>query len=73
MIVPIGIMHADRLLPLEDARLVAHHTRLVERGLAIQNEDVTVPKVPVHLLVDSRSGCIEAMSLRRSVRALLWR
>ena len=63
MIVPIGIMHADRLLPLEDARLVAHHTRLVERWLTVENENIPVAEVPVNLLVDSRRGRVQAVPL----------
>ena len=70
MIVPIGIMHADRLLPLEDARLVAHHTRLVKSRLPIEDENVTIEKVPVDFLVDGGGASAKTKSGRTVVTFL---
>lgn len=60
---PVGVVHPDRLLSVQNSRLVAHHTRLVERRLAVENEDIPVTEVPVNLLVDSRRGRVQAMPL----------
>ena len=52
---PVGVMHTDSLLPVQYSGLVTHHTRLVQGGLTVQNEDIAVPEMSVDLLVDSWS------------------
>ena len=55
--VAVCVVHSDRLLADEHFRSVTHHTRLVERRLSVEQEDVTVPQMTEHLLVDrSRLG-----------------
>ena len=70
---PIRVVHADCLLTVQHAGFVAHHTRLVEGGLTVENQDIAIPKMPVNFLVDSRRGSVQAMTLGRPVRALLRR
>ena len=70
-IVPVGVMHADGLLTVQDAGLVTHHARLMKSGLTVQNEDISVAEVPVHLLIRCRRGRIQAMALNRTMRAFL--
>ena len=48
-------MHTDGLFALEDTRFVAYHTWLMKCRLAVQDEDVSVAKMSVHLLVDRGS------------------
>lgn len=60
---PVGIVHPDCLLSVQNSRLVAHHTRLVERWLTVENENIPVAEVPVNLLVDSRRGRVQAVPL----------
>ena len=66
-------MHTDSFLSMQNLGLVDHHTRLVEGGLTVENQDIAIPKMPVNFLVDSRRGSVQAMTLGRPVRALLRR
>ena len=39
---PVGVVHADSLLPQENFDSMRHHTRLVKSGLPVQDNDITV-------------------------------
>ena len=70
---PVSIMHPDCLLAAQHSCFVAHHTRLVERWLTVQNEYITVTKVSIHFLVDSGGERVQTMPLNRPARTLLRR
>lgn len=55
--IPVGIVHTNRLFSFQDLCLVAHHARLMQCRLAIENEDVSVLQVSVYFLVDRRCAC----------------
>ena len=69
-IVPVGVMHADGLLTVQDAGLVTHHARLMKSGLTVQNEDISVAEVPVHLLVDRRPASLQTRKGGPSIAVL---
>ena len=50
---------------------MTHHTGFMQRRLTVEDEDVAVAKVPVHLLVDRRGGSVETLSLCGTVRTIL--
>ena len=55
--VTVGVVHPDRLLSDEHLCSVTHHTRLVQRRLSVEQQDVSVPEMTEDLLVDrSRLG-----------------
>lgn len=45
-------MHPNCLLALEHAHAMAHHTRLVQGRLTVENDDVAVGEMAVDLAVD---------------------
>ena len=57
--VPIRVMHTDGLLTLQDSRFVNHHTGLMQCGLTIQNQLVTITQMSVDLLVDRRCAGLQ--------------
>jgi len=60
--IPVGVVHANRLFSFQDLCLVAHHARLVQCRLAIEDENVSVLQVSVHLLVDRRRACVKTLA-----------
>lgn len=68
---PIRIMHPDRLLPMQYPRLVTHHTRFVQSWLPVENEDVSVAQMPIHLLVDCLCTREQSRATRGAMIALL--
>ena len=50
-----------------------HHARFVQCWLTVENEDIPVTEVPVNLLVDSRRGRVQAVSLGGPMGTFLWR
>ena len=48
---PVSVVHTDRLLALQNAGLVGHHTRLVQCRLPVQYQHIPVPEMSINLLV----------------------
>lgn len=69
---PIGIVHTNGFLALQDPRLVRHHTRLMQRRLSVQDQHITVPQMPMDLLIDRRRPRRKTEA-RSGVSATLWR
>ena len=65
-------MHANRLLSLQHPSLMSHHTRLVERRLSIQNQYVSIPKMPIDFLVNGGSPRVQPAPTISSMFVLLW-
>ena len=38
----VGVVHADRLLFGQNLRKMRHHTRLMQRGLSVDQQDITI-------------------------------
>ena len=66
-------MHPDCLFAVQHSRLVAHHARFVECRLSVEDENIAVPKVSIHLLIDGRRGRVQAVALGGPMRAFLRR
>lgn len=58
---PISIMHSNGLLSVEYTSFVCHHTGFVECGLSVENQNVSIAKMPINLLVQGRRPCKEGM------------
>lgn len=69
---PISIMHTNSFLALQHPRLMRHHTRFMQRRLSVQNQRITVPQMPMDLLVDRCSPRRQAEA-GSTVGVTLWR
>lgn len=67
---PVSVMHTYCFFPLKNAGFVAHHTWLMQRRLSVQNQDIAVLQVAIHLFVDRRSFCRETVASTRV--CVLW-
>lgn len=63
-------MHPNGLLSLQYPGFMNHHTGLMQGGLTIQNEKITVPEVPVYFLVDGGRSCRQSGPSRSMATAL---
>lgn len=54
--IPIGVMHANGLLAFQNLDLVAHHRGFVQCWLSVEDHNVAISKVSVHLLRDLRGA-----------------
>lgn len=52
---------------------MTHHTRFVQRRLAIENEHITILKMAINLFIDGRYSCIQTVPRRARISALLRR
>jgi len=67
---PVGVVHPDRLLSVQNLGSVTHHTRLVKRRLSVEKKDISVSKMSEDLLVD-RWRLRRESSVRRRRRSFL--
>ena len=56
---PVSIVHTYRLLSVQHACSMRHHTRFVQGGLSVENEHVSISQMSKYLLIDSRCSCGE--------------
>lgn len=66
-------MHTNRLLSSQYTGFMRHHTWLVQSWLSIEDQNIPIAEVSIHLLVDRRCPCKETMLARGCSVAFLRR
>lgn len=51
---PVGVVHSDSFLSKKHLDLVRHHTRFMQSGLPVENNDISVSDMSIHLFVSRR-------------------
>ena len=60
---PIGVVHSNCLLAKENLDLVRHHTRLMQGRLSIENDNISISDMSVHLFVSWHGSSVSGVGI----------